>query len=125
MLRTHSCPTGLVVYRSIRFVNCTSSAQEVSNREFDLFVKTTGHKTEAEIYGDSFVFEEVLTAEAKEKSMQAVAGAPWWVPVKDATWRTPEGPGSNISLVHNCCSACELRVLNIIIYLVGRCCLAY
>ena len=50
--------------------------QEVSNREFDLFVKTTGYKTEAEIYGDSFVFEGVLSAKEKAKAKEAVAAAP-------------------------------------------------
>ena len=71
----------------------------MSNREFDLFVKTTGYKTEAEIYGDSFVFDELLSAVEKEKAKQAVAGAPWWIPIKGATWKVPEGPGSNISTV--------------------------
>ena len=82
-------------------LNSTSFSfyQEVSNREFELFVKTTGYKTEAEIYGDSFVFEELLSQTEKEKAKQAVAGAPWWIPVKGATWRQPEGPGSNITEV--------------------------
>ena len=75
----------------------------MSNREFDLFVKTTGYKTEAEIYGDSFVFEELLSAEAKEAAKQAVAAAPWWIPIKGATWRKPEGPDSNVTEVSGGC----------------------
>merc|ERR1712142_629124 len=83
--------------RSVTVSPFCLDAQEVSNREFELFVKTTGYKTEAEIYGDSFVFEELLSQTEKEKAKQAVAGAPWWIPVKGATWRQPEGPGSNIT----------------------------
>ena len=64
-----------------------------------MFVKTTGYKTEAELFGDSFVFEGVLSDEEKQKAKSAVAGAPWWIPVKGATWRKPEGPGSNITKV--------------------------
>ena len=25
-----------------------------------------------------------------------VDGAPWWLPVKGANWKNPEGPGSNL-----------------------------
>lgn len=71
--------------------------QEVSNREFELFVKSTGYKTEAEIFGDSFVYEGLLSQQTKDGITQAVAAAPWWLPVKGATWRTPEGLDSNIT----------------------------
>ncbi|KAL2091470.1 hypothetical protein ACEWY4_013733 [Coilia grayii] len=70
---------------------------EVTNRQFQHFVNQTLYVTEAERFGDSFVFEELLTEELKSKILQAVAAAPWWLPVKGANWRHPEGPGSTIS----------------------------
>ncbi|XP_068084025.1 formylglycine-generating enzyme isoform X2 [Anabrus simplex] len=69
---------------------------EVSNSEFELFTNITGYITEAESFGDSFVFESLLSKETKATVTQAVAAAPWWVPVKGCNWRHPEGPDSNI-----------------------------
>ncbi|KAM6126392.1 formylglycine-generating enzyme [Phoenicopterus ruber ruber] len=70
---------------------------EVSNEEFERFVNSTGYVTEAEKFGDSFVFEGMLSEEVKADIHQAVAAAPWWLPVKGANWKHPEGPDSNIS----------------------------
>lgn len=70
---------------------------EVSNEEFAEFVDSTNHQTEAETFGDSFVFEGLLEEDVKAKIDQAVALAPWWLPVKNASWRHPEGPGSEIT----------------------------
>ncbi|XP_072790774.1 formylglycine-generating enzyme isoform X2 [Taeniopygia guttata] len=52
---------------------------------------------EAEKFGDSFVFEGMLSEAVKADIHQAVAAAPWWLPVKGASWRHPEGPDSSIS----------------------------
>ncbi|XP_034022617.1 LOW QUALITY PROTEIN: formylglycine-generating enzyme [Thalassophryne amazonica] len=71
--------------------------QEVTNKQFQIFVNATGYITEAEKFGDSFVFEGVLSDAVKSQISQAVAAAPWWLPVKGANWRHPEGPDSNIS----------------------------
>ncbi|XP_050813481.1 formylglycine-generating enzyme isoform X2 [Gopherus flavomarginatus] len=70
---------------------------EVSNVEFEEFVNATGYVTEAEKFGDSFVFEGMLSEQVKNEIQQAVAAAPWWMPVKGANWRQPEGPDSDIS----------------------------
>ncbi|KAM7095867.1 formylglycine-generating enzyme isoform 2-T2 [Ciconia maguari] len=70
---------------------------EVSNEDFERFVNSTGYITEAEKFGDSFVFEGMLSEEVKADIHQAVAAAPWWLPVKGANWKHPEGPDSNIS----------------------------
>lgn len=70
---------------------------EVSNKEFATFVSSTGYVTEAERFGDSFVFEGLLSQNTKNMINQAVAEAPWWLPVKEATWQHPEGPDSNIT----------------------------
>lgn len=69
-------------------------AYEVSNADFEKFVNSTGYLTEAEKFGDSFVFEGMLSEQVKTHIHQAVAAAPWWLPVKGANWRHPEGPDS-------------------------------
>lgn len=69
---------------------------EVSNSEFELFVNATGYVTEAEKFGNSFVMEKYVSEKVLEKIDQAVAAAPWWVPVDKADWRHPEGPDSSI-----------------------------
>ncbi|KAM6170563.1 formylglycine-generating enzyme [Rhynchocyon petersi] len=71
-------------------------AYEVSNAEFEKFVNSTGYLTEAEKFGDSFVFEGMLSERVKTGIQQAVAAAPWWLPVKGANWRHPEGPDSTV-----------------------------
>ncbi|TRY67137.1 hypothetical protein TCAL_11441 [Tigriopus californicus] len=69
---------------------------EVSNAEFEVFVEDTEYKTEAESFGDSFAMDLFLSQATKSKISQAVKDAPWWLPVKGANWRHPEGPDSNI-----------------------------
>ncbi len=66
----------------------------VSNAQFAEFVDGTGYKTEAERYKWSFVFHGFVPARLARKVKQAVADAPWWWPVKGASWKRPEGPGS-------------------------------
>lgn len=70
---------------------------EVSNSDFNEFVEDTKHLTEAEKMGDSFVFDGLMSESARAKINQVVAHAPWWLPVKGADWRHPEGPDSNIT----------------------------
>lgn len=71
---------------------------EVSNSDFEEFVKETEYKTEAEVFGDSFVFKIHLSEDDQEKYQDfRVLQAPWWFKVKGANWRHPEGPTSNIA----------------------------
>ncbi|XP_076044299.1 formylglycine-generating enzyme [Oratosquilla oratoria] len=82
-----------------RMVTITSfylDVHEVSNAEFEFFVNSTGYVTEAEKLKDSFVLERELSDETRFKTEQAVAAAPWWVLVKGANWRHPEGPDTHI-----------------------------
>lgn len=69
---------------------------EVSNENFAKFVDATGHRTEAEIFGDSFVFEGLLGDEIRKNVTSVVAHAPWWVQVQNASWLHPEGLGSDL-----------------------------
>jgi formylglycine-generating enzyme required for sulfatase activity len=65
----------------------------VTNEQFGAFVEATGHVTEAERYGWSFVFAGLLPDDAPPT--RAVAAAPWWRQVHGATWHRPEGPHSD------------------------------
>lgn len=69
----------------------------VSNADFKEFVDATGYKTEAEGFGDSFIFKMLLSEEVQEKYVDfRVAAAPWWYKVNGTDWRHPEGTESNI-----------------------------
>ncbi|XP_011643684.1 sulfatase-modifying factor 1 [Pogonomyrmex barbatus] len=83
--------------REVVLTNFYIDKFEVSNKDYMAFVSTTGYITEAESFGDSFVFENLLTQNMKNKINKAVAQAPWWLPVKEASWQHPEGPNSNIT----------------------------
>ena len=67
----------------------------VTNRWFAEFTAATGYRTEAERFGNSFVFAQFLPAETRET--RAVQQAPWWRMVEGADWAHPEGPGSTLS----------------------------
>jgi formylglycine-generating enzyme required for sulfatase activity len=66
----------------------------VTNDEFDAFVTATGHQTDAELFGWSFVFAGLLPPDFPDT--RAVADSPWWRQVFGAAWRSPEGPGSHL-----------------------------
>ncbi|MFG2820497.1 formylglycine-generating enzyme family protein [Kitasatospora sp. NPDC048365] len=68
----------------------------VSNAEFASFARETGYLTEAERFGSSFVFEGFLTDRLRAVS-PPVAATPWWRAVAGASWRAPEGPGSDFA----------------------------
>src|SRR4051794_20389636 len=65
----------------------------VTNAEFDAFVAATGHRTEAEVFGWSFVFIGLLPDGFP--ATRQVAGARWWRQVEGADWAHPEGPQSS------------------------------
>ena len=67
----------------------------MSNAQWAAFTSATGHVSESESFGWSFVFERELTAEANAAATQAVHAAPWWISVDGASWRHPRGPGSD------------------------------
>jgi formylglycine-generating enzyme len=75
-------------------------AHAVTNARFGAFVADTGHVTDAERYGWSFVFHAFLRPGADVGP--AAPGAPWWRAVRGACWSSPEGPGSHVEarLVH-------------------------
>ena len=68
--------------RPVKLKSFYLDVHEVSNLEFELFVNTTGYVTEAEIFGNSFVADYFLSESVKARIDQAVAAAPWWLPVQ-------------------------------------------
>jgi len=66
----------------------------VTNADFARFVDETGHVTDAERYGWSFVFAGLLPDDFPPT--RGVAAAPWWRQVEHADWRRPEGPQSDL-----------------------------
>jgi formylglycine-generating enzyme required for sulfatase activity len=69
-------------------------AHAVDNDRFAAFVDATGHVTEAERFGWSFVFGGFLPDDFEDT--RAVANAPWWRQVLGSDWRHPEGPHSDL-----------------------------
>jgi sulfatase modifying factor 1 len=69
----------------------------VTNLRFGEFVRATGYRTEAELFGWSFVFWALIPSDRRTKLIEdTVAATPWWCKVSGAQWTAPEGPGSNI-----------------------------
>lgn len=66
----------------------------VTNAEFAAFVDATGHVSDAERFGWSFVFGGLLPDDFPDT--RAVAAAPWWRQVYGADWAHPEGPHSGV-----------------------------
>lgn len=73
----------------------------VTVSQFATFAKETGHETDAERYGWSFVFAGLLRPEQVRDSVGHVPEAPWWIGVEGSSWRAPEGPGSGVSRRQN------------------------
>ena len=69
---------------------------EVTNSQFSEFIKQTNHMTDAQKFGDSFVLEGLLSAAEDAKVQNVVQAAPWWLPVRGASWDHPEGIDSDI-----------------------------
>jgi formylglycine-generating enzyme len=71
-------------------------ATAVTNAGYATFVKATGYRTEAEQFGSSAVFHLAVPA-GSPHVLGVAAGTPWWLNVRGACWRHPEGPDSAIS----------------------------
>src|SRR3954463_7980279 len=66
----------------------------ISNADFAAFVDATGHVSDAQRFGWSFVFGGLLPDHHPDT--RGVASAPWWRQVFGATWRHPDGPQSSL-----------------------------
>ncbi|WP_020576939.1 formylglycine-generating enzyme family protein [Actinopolymorpha alba] len=84
--------------RTIQLTPYLLDATAVTNRQFAAFVRATGWVSDAERFGWSFVFHLFIGPAQRRHVMDAsVPGAPWWRAVEGASWRTPEGPGSDVT----------------------------
>jgi sulfatase modifying factor 1 len=67
----------------------------VTNAEFAAFVDATSYVTEAEELGLSAVFHLAFRGNPADVVDQ-VDDAPWWLVVRGADWRRPDGPESDL-----------------------------
>ncbi|WP_030899697.1 formylglycine-generating enzyme family protein [Streptomyces sp. NRRL F-5126] len=79
---------------AVRLPSFHIDATAVTNANFATFVKATGHVTDAERYGSSAVFHLAVDAPSSD-ILGGAAGAPWWVNVRGAHWRRPDGARSD------------------------------
>ncbi|MEU6113314.1 formylglycine-generating enzyme family protein [Streptomyces sp. NPDC047117] len=70
-------------------------AYAVTNARFAAFIAVTGHRTDAERFGWSYVFAKFLPGALRKVSPRPDA-TPWWCGVEGARWDAPEGPGSGL-----------------------------
>jgi formylglycine-generating enzyme len=73
----------------------TIDTTAVTNTAYAEFVEATGYRTEAEQYGFSAVVAGFFTG-SRADIVGVPAGTPWWFGGRDATWRHPEGAGSDL-----------------------------
>ncbi len=74
----------------------------ISNRDFSAFVEATGYVTEAERYGWSYVFHLFVSKLARKRGeVRELPGLTWWLGVDRASWKRPEGRGSDIKARQN------------------------
>ncbi len=79
-------------------------ATTVTNAQFATFVKDTGYLTGAEEFGVSAVFHlawQRNTDRHERDLLNRAAGTPWWLAIRGADWKSPEGPGSDVARRQN------------------------
>ncbi|XP_017010940.2 formylglycine-generating enzyme [Drosophila takahashii] len=83
--------------RQVKLEDFYMDKYEVSNDAFAKFVRATNYSTEAERFGDSFLFKSLLSAEEQKRLEDfRVASAVWWYKVAGVSWRHPNGADSNL-----------------------------
>lgn len=68
----------------------------VTNEQFATFIEATGYETDAENYGWSFVFHLFVSDELEQDILGSPKDTPWWIGLKGASWKYPEGRNSSI-----------------------------
>jgi len=79
--------------REVQVAPFAIDAFTVTVERFADFVEASGHRTDAERFGWSYVFYLLLPDDFPPT--RAVASAPWWRQVHGADWAHPEGPQSS------------------------------
>lgn len=80
--------------RPVRLKPFRLEACTVSVERFATFVDQTGYRTEAEQIGWSAVFAGLLPGEMEKQTLTTATD--WWRRIDGTSWRSPEGPGSDI-----------------------------
>jgi len=83
--------------RRVRLAPFAIDPHAVTNARFAAFVEATAYRTDAELFGSSFVFHRFLPPGVASLAAHRVVAAPWWCAVPGASWKEPEGPGSSIA----------------------------
>jgi formylglycine-generating enzyme required for sulfatase activity len=76
----------------------------ISVAEFGSFIHATGHQTDAERFGYSYVFHALLSDSTKrtlDMLGRTVLGLEWWYNVEGADWAHPFGPESDLQGLEN------------------------
>lgn len=89
-------PDGEGPARPVRLGPFGLEAVAVTNDRFAAFVSATGHVTDAERYGWSAVFSGLMPPDRAARATPS-GEVPWWCRVEGASWRHPEGPGSDLA----------------------------
>jgi len=84
---------GELPVHGVRLSSYLIDTTAVTNAQFATFVKATGYVTDAERFGSSAVFHLVAN---RPDVIGQVAQAPWWLDVRGACWRRPEGGDSTV-----------------------------
>lgn len=71
----------------------------VTNLSFSKFAEATDYTTEAELLGWSFVPANLISELDEKQLIGQSSNTPWWVGVKGANWRHPQGPSSSIAKI--------------------------
>ena len=83
--------------RTVTLAPFRIDSRAISNRDFAAFVEVTGYVTEAERYGWSYVFHLFVSKIARKRGeVKELPGLSWWLGVERASWRRPEGRGSDL-----------------------------
>lgn len=85
------------IRRKVKLPSFYMDKYTVTNRQFAKFVEETGYVTDAEKFGWSYVFHLFVPTDLPQEDILGRAdGTPWWIGVKGADWRHPEGRLSSI-----------------------------
>ena len=84
--------------REVNVATFAISPTTVSNKQFRSFVDATGYRTDAERVGWSFVFRNFVTKRNRRMMSRVgnIDAVPWWIALRGACWRRPEGSGSHL-----------------------------
>lgn len=88
-------PTAIITVPDFAIATTT-----ISNADFAAFEKATGYVTDAEKYGWSAVFSQLVAAEDQAAGIP-IPATPWWLVVQGADWRHPFGPHSTLAGLAN------------------------